>query len=204
MRRTFGRNSVHASAVCAPQRGAAASIAAHACRGPIRAVKRSRSRFDLHARIEFDMRTQPHAPPPRAAVPTARSVVQVLVIERDAALRSARASALQRDGYAVTAAGTGAEAAAALDRQTFDVLSAAGIPDVVGVAPAFRAAVGLALRAADTPSPVCVLGESGTGKELLARLIHATSARAEGPFVVANCTATADARLDADLFGYRH
>lgn len=57
-------------------------------------------------------------------------------------------------------------------------------------------------RAAGTDSPVMLTGESGTGKELLARAIHAASARRENPFVVVTCGSSAEGVLETDLFGH--
>lgn len=58
-----------------------------------------------------------------------------------------------------------------------------------------------ARRAAQTSSPVLLLGETGTGKELLAHAIHASSARAGGPFVSLNIAAVPDTLLEAEFFG---
>jgi two-component system response regulator GlrR len=61
--------------------------------------------------------------------------------------------------------------------------------------------LGMANRAAGSDVPVLLTGENGTGKELLARAIHAASARRERPFVVVSCRNTAHPTLEAELFG---
>jgi transcriptional regulator with PAS, ATPase and Fis domain len=58
-----------------------------------------------------------------------------------------------------------------------------------------------ARRAAQTSSPVLLLGETGTGKELLAHAIHASSARADKPFISLNIAAVPDTLLEAEFFG---
>ncbi|HXV75693.1 MAG TPA: sigma-54 dependent transcriptional regulator [Candidatus Polarisedimenticolaceae bacterium] len=55
---------------------------------------------------------------------------------------------------------------------------------------------------ARTDSTVLLTGESGTGKSLVARTIHQASARAEGPFVEANCVVYSEGVLQSELFGH--
>jgi len=66
-----------------------------------------------------------------------------------------------------------------------------------------RATLDLIDRAALCDTPVLILGESGTGKELLARTLHRTSPRADGPFVAVNCSAIPETLLENELFGHR-
>ncbi|PWB68633.1 hypothetical protein C3F09_11200 [candidate division GN15 bacterium] len=55
---------------------------------------------------------------------------------------------------------------------------------------------------ADARSTVMITGASGTGKELVARAIHYSSSRREGPFIKLNCAALPEALVEAELFGY--
>ena len=71
----------------------------------------------------------------------------------------------------------------------------------VGASPATVEVKRQARRAAQSSSPVLLLGETGTGKELLAHAIHASSARAAGPFVGVNIAAVPDTLLEAEFFG---
>jgi transcriptional regulator with PAS, ATPase and Fis domain len=60
----------------------------------------------------------------------------------------------------------------------------------------------LALLAAKSDVPVVLLGETGTGKTLLARAIHNSSERAQGPFISFNASAMSDTLLESQLFGH--
>lgn len=48
---------------------------------------------------------------------------------------------------------------------------------------------------------VLLVGESGVGKELLARRVHDSSPRSDGPYLALNCTAIPTELLEAELFG---
>src|SRR2546427_6115828 len=73
---------------------------------------------------------------------------------------------------------------------------------VIGSSPAFRRMMTLLEQVAGSSATVLVQGESGTGKELVARTIHARSARSRGPFVAVNCAALPETLLESELFGY--
>jgi Nif-specific regulatory protein len=72
----------------------------------------------------------------------------------------------------------------------------------VGDSPALREALRLVERAQSSVATVLLTGETGTGKEVLARAIHAGSARARAAFVAVNCAAFPDTLLESELFGH--
>ncbi len=75
-------------------------------------------------------------------------------------------------------------------------------PDLVGESPAMRGLVRVIESLRENQSNVLIQGESGTGKELVARAIHATSGRSEGPFVPVDCGALPETIIESELFGH--
>jgi NtrC-family two-component system response regulator AlgB len=74
--------------------------------------------------------------------------------------------------------------------------------ELESAAPGMRAALDLLERAAGSDVAVLLRGESGTGKSVLARFLHARSARATGPFVVVSCPTLSEELLASELFGH--
>lgn len=77
------------------------------------------------------------------------------------------------------------------------------IENVVGTSEKMRAVFDLVERVAKTNVTVLIEGESGTGKELIAKGIHVSGPRKDGPFIAINCAALPEALIEAELFGYK-
>jgi len=73
---------------------------------------------------------------------------------------------------------------------------------LVGTSPAFAKLIENVTRIARTGATTLVLGETGVGKEVVAKLLHAHSARAEAPFVVVDCAALHEELLQSEIFGH--
>jgi two-component system nitrogen regulation response regulator NtrX len=92
--------------------------------------------------------------------------------------------------------------AAALARENLELRLRAG-PEtsLTGTSPAVSLLRGAVERVSPTGSRVLIAGPAGSGKEVVARMVHASSRRADGPFVVLNCATLAPARFEEELFG---
>jgi two-component system response regulator HydG len=73
---------------------------------------------------------------------------------------------------------------------------------LVGQSAAMRALIDTLERVAPSDVPLLLGGETGTGKGLLARVVHAESRRASGPFIEVNCAALPESLLESELFGH--
>ncbi|HID93783.1 MAG TPA: sigma-54-dependent Fis family transcriptional regulator, partial [bacterium (Candidatus Stahlbacteria)] len=74
--------------------------------------------------------------------------------------------------------------------------------DIIGKSHKMQEVFDLIRTVAKSNSTVLIQGESGTGKELIARAIHTSSLRSEGPFVAVSCAALPETLLESELFGY--
>ena len=77
-----------------------------------------------------------------------------------------------------------------------------GVRNLIGQSPAMVEVYKLVARVAGLDTTVLIQGETGTGKELVARAIHQASPRADGPFVVVDCSALAETLFESELFGH--
>ena len=80
-------------------------------------------------------------------------------------------------------------------------LRAGNDAELIGDSPALRDVLQVIERVAPANSRVLITGPAGAGKEVAARMIHARSRRADGPFVVLNCATLGPERFEEELFG---
>ncbi|HFQ90757.1 MAG TPA: GAF domain-containing protein, partial [Desulfobulbus sp.] len=76
------------------------------------------------------------------------------------------------------------------------------IEQIIGNSSRMQEVFDMVHRVADSNATVLLRGESGTGKTLVARALHHNSSRANGPFVVVNCSALPETLLESELFGH--
>ena len=77
------------------------------------------------------------------------------------------------------------------------------LPQIVGSSRAHCEIVHKIRRIAGCDAEVLISGPTGAGKEVYARLIHASSPRAKGPFVAVNCGALPGDLFENEMFGHR-
>ena len=91
--------------------------------------------------------------------------------------------------------------AARLKREN-EILRADGDEDFIAASPAMRSLLAQLDRVAPTDANVLILGENGTGKGVLARRLHARSARADRTLVKVNMGGIPESVFEAEMFGH--
>jgi len=87
-------------------------------------------------------------------------------------------------------------------KQRVDVGFADRFGDLVGSSPKMRRVFGVLEKVAKTPLSILILGETGCGKEVVAKSVHASSDRKDGPFVVVDCGSIPATLAESLLFGH--
>src|SRR3989442_12923105 len=77
-----------------------------------------------------------------------------------------------------------------------------GLPELIAESPAMQAVLRLMESVGPSDADVLILGEHGTGKEVVARWLHASSARAERPMIAVNLGGIPDGLFESELFGH--
>src|SRR5207245_5498211 len=77
-----------------------------------------------------------------------------------------------------------------------------GLPELIAESPAMQPVLRLMERVGPSDANVLILGEHGTGKEVVARSLHAASARAERPMIAVNLGGIPDGLFESELFGH--
>lgn len=92
--------------------------------------------------------------------------------------------------------------AARLRREVADLKARTDTDDrLIGISSGIAQVSQAVEKVAPTNSRVLITGPAGAGKEVVARMIHAQSIRANGPFTVLNCATLSPERLEIELFG---
>ena len=77
-----------------------------------------------------------------------------------------------------------------------------GFENIIGSSNVIKQIFALIKRVAELKVNVLITGESGTGKELVARAIHYSGNRSQGPFIPVNCGAIPETLIESEFFGH--
>jgi DNA-binding NtrC family response regulator len=83
-----------------------------------------------------------------------------------------------------------------------ELLRSAGEPILIADSPEMKPVLQLIERVGPSEANVLITGENGTGKGVVARVLHATSARASVPMVTVNTGGLSEAVFESELFGH--
>ncbi len=146
---------------------------------------------------------------------------RILVVDDESLMREFLAESLIVQKYEVDSAESGARALKFLNNENYDLVLTdfkslevenrrlhaeleehSGSKSIVGESAPMKNAFEMIATVSQSRSTVLVTGESGTGKELVARAVHYTSPRKNGPFIKINCAAMPSELMESELFGH--
>ena len=73
---------------------------------------------------------------------------------------------------------------------------------LIGKSQVLQSLLDLVQQVGPTDATVLISGETGSGKEVIARLLHASSPRADQRLVAVNCAAIPESLIESELFGH--
>jgi DNA-binding NtrC family response regulator len=82
------------------------------------------------------------------------------------------------------------------------ILRHEGEPAMIASSPAMRPVLDVIARVGPSDANVLITGENGSGKAVVARALHAASARAAKPFVTLNAGGISEGVFESELFGH--
>ena len=82
------------------------------------------------------------------------------------------------------------------------LLRATGRPTLIAQSPSMQPLLQLIARVGPSDANVLITGEHGTGKEVVARTLHALSARASKPMVTVNVGGLSEGVFESEMFGH--
>jgi len=77
-----------------------------------------------------------------------------------------------------------------------------GFENFIGSSNSIQQIFSLINRVSELNVNVLISGESGTGKELVARAVHYSGSRKDGPFIPVNCGAIPETLIESEFFGH--
>ncbi len=81
--------------------------------------------------------------------------------------------------------------------------SSSPVSELFAHSPSLKQQIRGAERAARTDVPMLIMGEPGSGRSAVARAVHASSLRSDGPLVEVDISAIPSSLFESELFGYR-